>query len=117
MHRLILAAALLAACFTPADAAGPADGFPPLVSIETPPQPGAIPLYPSLKPGAYPENWATMNGDAMARNVTVPTLTPVLPPAGTANGTAMIVAPGGAFMALSMDNEGLAVARALASQG
>jgi hypothetical protein len=41
-----------------------------------------------------------------ARNVTVPVLIPVLPAAGKANGTAVIVAPGGAFRLLSMDNEG-----------
>ncbi len=67
-----------------------------------------------MKPGDSPENWATMNGEAMARNVAVPTLTPVLPRAGTANGTAVTVAPRGEFTALSMDDEGLAVARAFA---
>ena len=76
MRRLTLAAAALTATLTVAEAAGPADGFPPLVPTEILAQPGAIPLYPAMKPGAYPENWATMNGEALARNVTVPTLTP-----------------------------------------
>ena len=34
----------------------------------------------------------------MVRNVVVPTLTMFKPAAGTANGTAIIVAPGGAFI-------------------
>lgn len=44
-------------------------------------------------------------------------LIPVLPPAGTANGTAMIVLPGGAFRRLAMDKEGFGVAKLLAQQG
>lgn len=50
-------------------------------------------------------------------NVTEPTLTIVRPADGTANGTAMIVAPGGAFMALAWDLEGEEVARWLADRG
>jgi dienelactone hydrolase len=100
-----------------AAAAAAPDGFPPITPMATPAQPGAIALYPELVNAPYPENWGSVLGEAMARNVTIPTLTPVLPPAGKANGTAMVVAPGGAFMALSMDSEGFLVARALAEQG
>jgi len=50
-------------------------------------------------------------------NVTDPTLTVVRPASGKANGSAMIVAPGGAFMALAWDLEGLEVARWLADRG
>lgn len=50
-------------------------------------------------------------------NVTEPTLTVVRPAEGKANGTAMIVAPGGAFMALAWDLEGEEVARWLADRG
>lgn len=48
-------------------------------------------------------------------NVTVPTLTPVLPSEGC--GTAMVVAPGGGFHAHSIDSEGFDVARWLAAHG
>src|SRR5690606_34648455 len=53
----------------------------------------------------------------MARNITTATLTPFLPEPGKANGTAVIVTPGGGFRWLSMGNEGWEVAEALAKQG
>jgi acetyl esterase/lipase len=64
-----------------------------------------------------PESWHRQYGSVFARNVTVATLTPVLPPAAKATGAAVIVAPGGGFRTLSMDNEGWAVAKALADKG
>lgn len=45
------------------------------------------------------------------RNVVVPTMTLHRPPAGQANGTSVIIAPGGAFHFLMMDHEGYDVAR------
>jgi acetyl esterase/lipase len=48
-------------------------------------------------------------------NVVVPTVTPVLPE--RANGTAVIVAPGGGYHALSIDSEGFDVAHRLAEWG
>lgn len=63
------------------------------------------------------ESWFRQWGDPMARNITTATLTPFLPDPDKANGTAVIVAPGGGFMWLSMDNEGWQVAKALADQG
>ena len=53
----------------------------------------------------------------MARNVSTATLTPFLPKPGTANGAAVIVAPGGGFRWLSMGNEGWEVAQALNAKG
>jgi acetyl esterase/lipase len=53
----------------------------------------------------------------MARNITTATLTPFFPEPGTANGAAVIVAPGGGFRWLSLDNEGWEVAEALTKQG
>jgi dienelactone hydrolase len=50
-------------------------------------------------------------------NVVDPTLTIFLPVPEKANGTAMIVCPGGGFSALSWDTEGLNVARKLAEKG
>ena len=52
-----------------------------------------------------------------ARNVVVPTVTVHRPAAGKANGTAMVIAPGGAFHFLMMDHEGHEVARWLAGLG
>jgi hypothetical protein len=46
-----------------------------------------------------------------------PTLTPVLPEQSKAIVAAVIVAPGGAFLMLSMDNEGFAAAHWLADHG
>jgi acetyl esterase/lipase len=50
-------------------------------------------------------------------NVSQPTLTVYAPAAGTANGTAVIIAPGGAFHALSINSEGRDVARWLNARG
>ncbi|EZP74024.1 Dienelactone hydrolase-like enzyme precursor [Sphingomonas paucimobilis] len=85
-------------------------------------EPGAIPLYPPARgkqgKAAETEIWSVNPGEGRSvRNVTVPTLTPVLPEAGKANGAAVIVAPGGGFMMLSMDHEGYKVARQLADRG
>jgi acetyl esterase/lipase len=52
----------------------------------------------------------------MVRNVVIPTVTMFKPAAGTANGTALIVAPGGAFSFLMIDYEGYDMARWLAQQ-
>ena len=53
----------------------------------------------------------------IVRNVSDATLTAYVPEKGKANGTAVIVAPGGAFHMLSIENEGEAVAKWLNSQG
>ena len=42
----------------------------------------------------------------MTRNVSTATLTPFLPDPAKATGAAVIVAPGGGFLMLSMENEG-----------
>lgn len=89
-------------------------------AIDLAADPGAIPLYPRAKGRkvAEPENWTSVPGQGRSvRNVTVPTLTPVLPKPGKATGAAVVVAPGGGFMALSMDHEGYNVARQLADRG
>ena len=53
----------------------------------------------------------------IVRNVSDASLTAYLPDPAIANGTAVIVAPGGGFHMLSIDNEGVAVARWLNSIG
>lgn len=86
--------------------------------IPAPPEPGALPLGTGGVQGqTAAESWFRQWGEPMVRNVGTATLTPVLPPAGRGNGAAVIVAPGGAFRWLSMNNEGWKVARALADQG
>src|SRR5690606_39022909 len=86
--------------------------------LETPPDPNAIPLGTGgVDDQPAPETWFRQWGDTMARNISTATLTPFLPEPGKANGAAVIVAPGGGFMWLSMGNEGWEVAEALAKQG
>lgn len=82
-----------------------------------------IPLYSGKAPGSEKWDWkeAEMNSDIwqtrVVYNVASPTLTAYLPPAGSANGTAVVVCPGGAFHALSIDSEGIDVAKWLNSKG
>ena len=89
-----------------------------MTPIAIPAQPGAIVLDTGPLPGATaPESWHRQYGSAFARNVAVATLTPYLPDPARATGAAVIVAPGGGFRTLSMENEGSNVARALAARG
>ena len=83
-----------------------------------------IPLYPSAK-DADNEQWEHysvhygqlhMEND-IVRNVTRPTITPYLPNPAKATGAGVVVAPGGAFLQLSMVSEGEEIARWLAAQG
>ncbi len=78
----------------------------------------AIPLYGKANPGK-PSDEARLSfgNETLLLGVTYPTLTPVLPAPGKANGAAVIVAPGGGFLVLALQNEGWRVARALADQG
>ena len=89
-----------------------------MTSIEIPAQPDAIELGTGPLPDAdTPESWHSQYGSKFARNVTVATLTPFLPDPAKATGAAVIVAPGGGFRTLSMENEGWQVAKALADKG
>ncbi len=86
-----------------------------------------IRLYDAAAPGS--EDWVGIErryaSDLWATevvvNVVVPTITPVLPdlPDGATAGdrTAVVVAPGGGFHALSIESEGFAVAERLAAMG
>jgi len=82
-----------------------------------------IPLYPGAAPGS--ENWkqeekenrTNLWNTRVVFNVARPTLTAFLPPQGKAKGTAVVICPGGAFYALSIDSEGFDVARWLALRG
>jgi acetyl esterase/lipase len=84
-----------------------------------------IPLYESRVPGAinggskaaHPEIDEQLGGNHVLRNVTDPNLTVYLPDPARNTGTGVIIAPGGAFMMLSIDYEGHDVARWLAARG
>ena len=68
---------------------------------------------------SYPEKeyfsktWKT----EVVSNVTKPTLIVYKPVPGTGNGTAVVICPGGGFMALSINSEGIDVAKWLAARG
>jgi acetyl esterase/lipase len=86
--------------------------------LDAPPEPNAIPLGTGgVEHQPAPESWFRQWGEPMARNVSTATLTPFLPDPAKATGAAIIVAPGGGFRWLSMNNEGWKVARALADHG
>ena len=82
-----------------------------------------IPLYDGPAPGSESWNWDEADNDnnlwktKVVYNVTKPTLTVFVPEADKANGTAVIIAPGGGFHALSINSEGLDVAKWLVEKG
>ena len=89
-----------------------------MTSIAIPDQPNAIEIGTAPLPDATAqEAWHSQYGSQFARNVTVATITPFLPDSASASGAAVVVAPGGGFRTLSMENEGWDVARALAKRG
>ena len=111
----LVAAAIVAACLTSVPSRAQDDTMTP---IATPAQADAIALGTGPLPGATaPESWHRQYGSAFARNVAVATVTPYLADPAKATGAAVIVAPGGGFRTLSMENEGSEVARALAARG
>ena len=81
-------------------------------SVAPPPRPlvaraqAAIPLWANGAPGAL----GTTPADQ-------PILTPYQPPVGRANGTAVVIFPGGGYQHLSMEKEGSDVANWLAGSG
>lgn len=77
-----------------------------------------LPLYsgtiPDSQPSAVQETSVTESGNRVRiSNVVQPTLTVFVPAAGTANGTAVIVCPGGGYSRLAIDSEGYDVAKRL----
>ncbi|MEO3690170.1 alpha/beta hydrolase [Roseateles paludis] len=82
------------------------------------PEPNAIKLNTGgVKDQPAKEGWFRQWGEPMVHNVTTATLTPFLPEPGKATGAAVLVAPGGGFRWLSINNEGWKVAKALADRG
>ena len=67
--------------------------------------------------GQPKEEWFRESGRLQVRNVEAATLTPFLPTKAANTGTAVIVAPGGAFLGLAIEEEGYRVARWLSDHG
>jgi predicted peptidase len=82
-----------------------------------------IQLYDGPAPGSESWTWNEAENDnnlwktKVVYNVSHPTLTVFAPEADKANGTAIIICPGGAFHALSINNEGYDVANWLVKKG
>lgn len=107
--KIILSAAILAACC--------------LSSVAQTP----VKLYPDKAPGS--ENWTQEEAtieymspfwnevNSVVLNVVDPVIIPYLPASGTQTGSAILICPGGGFSALSWNNEGPQVAEWLASHG
>jgi acetyl esterase/lipase len=81
-----------------------------------------IPLYEGKIPNSKDikdEEEIVINkeGDTLAYKVSHPTLTLFFPPAGKANGTAVIICPGGGYHVLLMTREGCEIARAFNKLG
>jgi len=79
-------------------------------------------IWPGTAPGS--ENWTQKERTAdntpigtVVFNVVTPTLTAYLPERSNATGACVIIAPGGAFVALAIDLEGNNVARWLQAKG
>jgi acetyl esterase/lipase len=118
--RLAAIAVVLGLGSAAAHAQNAPTGFPaPTIQrIDPVADPDTIPLYKEKLPENVTERWNRMFGDQiMVRNITQPTLTPVLPDPAKATGAAVIVIPGGGFKFVSMSNEGWPVARWLADHG
>lgn len=82
-----------------------------------------IRLYPGAAPGS--ESWTHQEKEyfspiwntQVVTNVAQPTLTAYLPEPASATGTSVIISPGGGFHALSINSEGIDVAKWLNARG
>lgn len=95
--------------------------IPPASVVSTSTAPQVIRLWPGKPPGS--EIWTQQEtsigegSDRVVRNVVSPTLTAYFPPRDKANGTGVIICPGGGFHTISVNNEGTDVAHFLNSIG
>lgn len=93
-----------------------------MLSISARSQQTVIPIWPSVATGS--ESWTQKEVEyldggkrRMVRNVVTPTLTAFLPDKSKANGTAIVICPGGGFHFHSWDSEGVEVAKWLRDRG
>ncbi|MCC6416054.1 MAG: alpha/beta hydrolase [Opitutaceae bacterium] len=87
-----------------------------LLLSQGPAQSPAIPLWPEGVPGAKPIPAETVENGRIS-HVSEPTLTVVAPAVDRANGTAVIVCPGGGYRYLSNEREGIQYANWLSHLG
>lgn len=91
-----------------------------LITTVTFAQQKPMPLYPNgvpnskLTPATYIEK---MDENSFVSHVSVPVLIPYFPAKDKANGTAVIICPGGGYSGLSMENEGSSIAMAFNNIG
>jgi acetyl esterase/lipase len=83
----------------------------------TSPVPQTVSLWPGVAPGSEQWKQAETRLGPTVVNVSTPTLTVYQPAASTATSTAVIIAPGGGFVGLSIDSEGHDVAKWLVARG
>jgi acetyl esterase/lipase len=93
-----------------------------LAQAQTPVQPQTINIWPGVAPGS--EKWKQQEKTyentpvgTVVMNVVTPTVTAYLPAKSKATGTGVIIAPGGAFVALAMSLEATDLARWLQQRG
>jgi acetyl esterase/lipase len=81
----------------------------------------SIPLYekdiPNSKPGNDEEKSETTGGITRVSKISRPTLTIFLPAADKANGTAVVICPGGGYRINAIDHEGFEVAKKFTEMG
>src|SRR6476646_11193291 len=89
-----------------------------VVSLQTP----TINIWPGVAPGS--ERWTQQERvientplGTVIFNVVTPTITAYLPERSKATGTGIIIAPGGAFVALAIDLEANTLAKQLQQRG
>ena len=88
--------------------------------IVKPPMPAEPPSREEVvlrKDALNEEQWQMFFNQRMVRNVTRPSVYPVLPAEGKSRGQAIIVVPGGGYNFISTENEGFSVADKLAEDG
>jgi acetyl esterase/lipase len=94
--------------------------LPPAAPLDEVPRP-VLPLYsgsiPDSKPSRLQETSVTENGGPRVATVIQPTLTVFLPPRDKANGTSVVICPGGGYARLAMGHEGFDVAKRLNEMG
>jgi acetyl esterase/lipase len=80
-----------------------------------------VKLYQGVAPGSegwtIPESTAGQAPGRIVRNVVSPDYVPYLPDASRNTGTGVVIAPGGGFVMLSYDSEGVELAKWLAERG
>jgi len=93
-----------------------------VVLATTAAQSQSINVWPGVAPGSEHWNQKEMTiphtpVGTVIMNVVTPTITPYLPPRGKATGTGVIIAPGGAFVALAISLEATQLATWLQQRG